>query len=401
MSERLYWNIVPVVAVALFFTNLTNYLYQAGALPIQPYMWIAGYGLVSLPFALLAFARTGIRCPPLAIWCYGFGLVSLVWFFPLTTSATAFEELQVRVLSIAFILITMFVCSTASSLLRARQAIAIAVLIGVAINFYELFNPETFSAVLGRSAGLYVNPNQSGAALVLGMIVGLEAVRERYRLLFMLVVGLGVVTTFSRSSMLAWAIAFGLTCAVNLIQYRRIRGLTEAVLAAVAALAIFLSPGWTAVQARLEDESVLNDNVLGRLSSLSLGQFDDDSATERVEVATQAWDSFGDHPFLGLGTGASMGPPFDVGPHNIYLAQMVDQGLLGALVFPALILACTWGAAPADRPLALTFAIAAFFLGFFSHNLLSERYALVSYAVMASIAATSRPTSGFAGSRAR
>lgn len=393
MIARLFWRLMPVAAVGLFFTNLTNYADQAGLVQIPPYLWIVGFGLVSAPFAISTFARNGLRVPPLAIWCYAYGLLSLVWYFRSATPEAAYDELQVRVLSIAFILIMLFVFSTSEALWRARQAIAIAVIVGVLVNSFELFNPETFSAVLGRSAGLYINPNQSGSALVLGMIVSTGVVRERHRLLFMLVAGLGVVTTFSRSAMLAWVIAVGLLCVGSLVRYRRVRGLAEIGLAGVAALAFFLSPGWDSIQARLEDNYVLNANVLGRVSSLSLGQFDDDSSMERVEVAAQAWDAFGARPFLGSGTGAELAPPFDVGPHNIYLALLVDHGLLGLLLFPGLAVACVWGTPPADRLGAATFIVTLLFLGFFSHNLLSERYALIVDAVMASIAAT-RPGRG-------
>jgi hypothetical protein len=397
MSDHLFWKVMPVAAVALFFTNLTNFAYQAGLASIEPYLWIVGIGAVAAPFAMAAFIRSGLRIPPLAIWCYGYGILTLAWFFRSATPGGAYDELQIRLLSIAFILIALFICSTPRALLRARQAIVVAVLVGIAINLYELFNPETFSDVLGRSAGLYVNPNQSGSALVLGMIVSVSAVRERFRPLFMVATGIGVLTTFSRSAMVAWVIAFGLTCAFTLLRFHRIRGLAEVGLAGFAALVLFLSPGWTAVQARLEDESVLNNNVLDRVSSLSLAQFDDDSATERVSVAEQAWDAFAVHPFVGLGTGASMVPPFDVGPHNIYLALMVDHGLIGLLVFPVLVLACIWSAATADRQLAVTFAAAALVLGFFSHNLLSERYALVTYAVMGSVTAMGRPFADVSG----
>jgi O-antigen ligase len=399
--ERCYGTILTVLAIALFYTNATNYLYQGGGLPIEPYWWIIGYSLLLLPLILRATVNAGIHVPPLAIWAYGFGLISIAWFFRVSTLPRAVEELETRLMSIVFILIMLFIFSTRTAQTRARQAIAAAVLLGVGFNLYELFNPQTFSNVLGRSAGLYINPNQSGNALVLGMILGLGTVAERYRLVFMVTIGLGVLITFSRSALLAWTIAFLLVCAVDLLLNRRIRGLAEVAVAGLVAAAVFLSPGWTAVQARLEDEHVLNDDVLGRVSAIGIGQFDDDSATERGEVATRAWDTFGADPLLGSGTGASISPPFDVGPHNTYLALMVDHGLLGLILFPALILACTWRVAPPDRTLAMTFSIVVATLGLFSHNLLSERYALITYALIASIVLTSRQKSETASVRTR
>lgn len=397
MTGRFYWTFLTVAAVAVFFTNLSNYLSQARLIAIEPYWWIVVYSLLLLPLAVWVTVRSGIHVPPLAFWAYGFGLVSLLWFLQSTASASALEELQTRMLSIAFIVIMLFIFSTESTQRHARRAVAAAAILGVGVNLYELLHPESFSSVLGRSAGLYINPNQSGNALVLGMILGLGVVAPRFRLVFMFVIGLGVLTTFSRSAILSWVIAFGLSCAAELMQSRRIRGLVEVGLAGVIAAIFVLSPGWSAVQARLEDEQVLNDDVLGRVSSISLGQFEDDSAAERVQVASRAWDEFGANPILGSGTGASISPPFEVGPHNLYLGLMVDHGLLGLVVLPALVVACTWRVAPPFRMLAATFGIVILVLGLFSHNLLSERYALISYALMASIVMTSRRTSEVPG----
>lgn len=390
MTTEKYQAALAIGAVAVFFSNLSNYLFRGGVASIQPYWWIVGWGLLALPIAARVAFTSGIQVPPLAVWCYGFGLVSIAWFFRATSQATADEELQVRLLSIAFLLVALFVFSSANARQRARQATAIAVIVGVVINLYELFHPETFSDVLGRSAGLYMNPTQSGMALVLGMVIGLGAVDRRYRLLFMLVAGLGVLTTFSRAPILGWIIAVGLGCAAELVRHRRLAGLVEVGLVGTAVAAFMLSPGWTAVQDQLEDQDVLNDNVIERIGFLTLRGGGDDSSDERIEVAALAWDALGARPFAGSGTGAAAAHPFEVGPHNMYLALGVEHGVMGLVIFPALIIACIWGVGPPDRMLALTFAIVLAFLAFFSHNLLSERYALVSYALMASIAAGGR-----------
>ena len=55
-----------------------------------------------------------------------------------------------------------------SAIKLARKTLVVAVLFAVALNVYELFVPMAFSNVMGRSAGLYINPNIAGEALVLG-----------------------------------------------------------------------------------------------------------------------------------------------------------------------------------------------------------------------------------------
>jgi hypothetical protein len=389
MASR-YRAVLAAMAIALFFTNLTNYLYRGLGLPVQPYMWIVALGLFLAPLALQALVKDGLRLPPLAIWGYVYAAISLLWFFGTGATDGTVEELETRLLSIVFMLLMLLLFSTTAAQAVAQRTLVVAVLFGVAVNLYELFNPQTFSEVLGRSAGLYFNPNQSGNALVLGMILALGAVRPHWRPLFMLVVGLGVTITFSRSAMLAWGIAFAFLCAADVLQHRRVRWLVEIGVVAAAAALFFVSPAWAGVQTRLQDEQVLNADVLGRVSSFSVGQFGDDSANERANVAEMALDQFNIRPILGFGTGAATEPPFDVGPHNIYLAQMVDHGIIGLFVFPVLVAACVWGVAPPDRILALTFAVTVLVLGLFSHNLLADRYALIAYALMAAITAAGR-----------
>ena len=54
----------------------------------------------------------------------------------------------------------------------------IATLVGVVLNIYDFMFPGVFSYDPGRAAGLYVNPNASGIALVFGCVIGLSAVRR-------------------------------------------------------------------------------------------------------------------------------------------------------------------------------------------------------------------------------
>jgi ABC-type amino acid transport system permease subunit len=70
--------------------------------------------------------------------------------------------------------------------------------------------------------------------------------------------------------------------------------------------------------------------------------------------------------------------------------MMVDHGILGLFVLPLLILAALWGLRPAQYDLALPFAMFLSMWGFFSHNVLEERYILVAVALVGSIVASHR-----------
>src|SRR4029078_9922083 len=91
----------------------------------------------------------------------------------------AWKELNARVLTVVSLVSMVGVFSTRDAVRWARWSVFVAVCLALAVNGYELFNPKTFSEVMGRSAGLYMNPNQAAAALVAGLALTLGIVPER------------------------------------------------------------------------------------------------------------------------------------------------------------------------------------------------------------------------------
>ena len=117
----------------------------------------------------------------------------------------------------------------------------------------------------------------------------------------------------------------------------------------------------------------------------------DDSANERKAVAAKAWDLFGQQPLLGWGTGASRRiDGFQVGTHNIYLAMLVDHGIIGLFIIPGLLLAVLWGANRKTMDVAIPFTIFIIIWGFFSHNVLEERFIFLATGLLASMIASNR-----------
>src|SRR5215813_7380258 len=179
MITEYYRRTVAVIGILLFYTNLALYLYSSDRVPVKPWYWIAGFGLLASP---LLFSGRSLRTgqSPLFLWTVGFLVISATWFVlqPLQSEA-AWGELRSRVYVVAFLLIGLLVFSREDVQLWARRAILFSVLVGIALNIYEFFHPATFVPVIGefkawaigRSGGLYINPNESGAALVIGMIL--------------------------------------------------------------------------------------------------------------------------------------------------------------------------------------------------------------------------------------
>jgi O-antigen ligase len=256
-----------------------------------------------------------------------------------------------------------------AAVIAARRALVIAVLLAVALNVFEAFEPGLFSGISGRSGGFYVNPNRSALALVLGTALCIDVVPARLRSAFFLATTLGMILTFSRAGFLCHA---ALTAA--LLIRRRLSVLRTVVIIATVAVAAGLAVGFDRFANAVASSDILNENTEARL------RFDvnDASSAERQVVLRKAASMFIDAPLVGNGIGASVLWDASASSHNVFANMAVDHGIVGLAVAILLIVALAWrsGAGP-------LFAIIVGVFGMFSHNILEERYALLSYALAA------------------
>jgi small-conductance mechanosensitive channel len=255
LSGETYRKLCVVVAVAVFSSNFANYSERWG---YKPLYWVGLLGVLTAP--LLAGAALTKRVPirPLMVWCAGFLLISIAWYFPSKQNAIAYQEVETRFLSVIFLLLVLFLCARPAEQHLARVMIALSVLLGVGLNLYEVFHPLTFSKIPGRSSGLFENSNQSGAALILGMIIAYAVVPSRVRLPFIVLTGIGILTTFSRAAMIGWILVVLLLVVRAGFGVRQARALL--VFGAIVVAFIF-SPLWGNVQGSLEERGILNLNV--------------------------------------------------------------------------------------------------------------------------------------------
>ena len=373
---------VAVLAVIVLFTNLTYFIPTLVSFVI-PSLWIVGFvgGL------LFIMARERVRLHPVIWWSFGYLLLTVLWYSPLSPADNSSAEIQRRILSVTVLGTMVLVFAERRTLRTTRYAVAAAIVFSSLINLFEVFQIGVFSTVYGRSAGLYGNSNQSGAALVLGLIIAQDVVSPRWRGWLWLCTGAGVLTTFSRAAMVGF---LGVLILTSLREGRRIRGTATFVIVCFAAIGFVMSPMWSSLQSTMEANNIGGHDAFGRLEAM-LGGEEDESITLREEVASLAWHSFLDHPVLGTGTGSAVSSPFDtLGPHNQYLALAVDHGILGLLAYPTLILMTVVGGGRNARLITIPFAFFALLWGFFSHNILEEPYFLVSFAIVAAVVGVCR-----------
>lgn len=383
MTNSLFRNVLAVSAVALFYSNIHAYLPYAYGVGV-PWHWALAFIILSLPLLVRQMMTSEILRLPIVVWCFGYLWVTMVWFLLGSQSEMAWQEVRWRILAIFEILGFLAIFMNDRAQLFARLTLVVAVHIGIATNVFELFAPNTFSDVSGRSAGLYMNANMSAEALVLGMILGVSALPTWYRGIFVLLAGVGVFTTYSRAGLIGWVIAVG-----GLMLGRSISSMhsVRIGLATLFLLSLVLLPKADQILTTLERAGSLNADTQERLAWFMdpLG-VDDKSGWSRKSVAREAWERVTEQPFFGGGTGA-VHKGLDIQPHNQFLSHMIDHGLVGATLMPLLLLALIWRGEGEGLGIALIFSVGTLWFSFFTHTFLNNAHSLLLVALVAAFAA--------------
>jgi len=378
---------LAIALVAIAFSNAALYLFQSGIVAEPPFWWLAALGGLAAPMAI-QYARS-LRVPvaPLLGWLVFYLVLTVAWFAMFPATPEADFELRRRLQSIGYIGLVWLIVQQPGALAVVRWAILAATIFACAVNWFEFFHPGAFSLITGRAAGLYMNPNSSGAALLFGMLVSIQLLTVRWRALFVFAIGLGILATFSRAALAGWtAVAASL-----MLEELRASGIARVFMKLVA-IAVLVGVVVIGVLHSLNSEqsAALGDVVADRLGSfMSEDARDDTSTSERRELTDQAMESIGQHPWFGAGLGTNRFLDRETGSHNQYLDLMVQHGIIGVLVLPLLAVALTYGSHRPARADAMRFAFLLLFLGFFSHNMLDERYLLAAVVVQAAISRAS------------
>lgn len=374
-----YRKFLVVFSVLVFFTNFDQFTEQYGIIALY---WIFLAIALFAPVMFFAVLTRPIHLAPIVWWCAGFLMISSLWFYRSLQNEINYRAVRTHYLSVIFIFLMLFLLSDADDRLLARKISIVALLISTTLSIYELFNPLTFSTIAGRSTALFPNANQAGQSMVLAMICGFGVLPPKWRPVLILVGIAGVLPTFSRSGMLAWGFATLALYATQGVSRREFRRL---LLIPIIIVAFVASPLWGNLEDTLVARGALNADTLQRLNFIGSGGSDvqDASATGREHLASLAWERFRMEPLLGWGTGAVYVPPFPLGPHNTYLAMMVDFGAIGILIYPSLMLVILIGVNRESAKVAVPMVIVLTLYGFFSHNLVEQRVTLFAVVMAA------------------
>jgi O-antigen ligase len=386
--------ILGMLVVGYFFTGFDVYSTVFKPWTSIPVSTVFIQMFAFLALVLMVQGQAKFISIPLILWCSLYILISLINSSPesFVTKEGVTAEFPLRLLSVVVMLSTATIFSRYREVqLWARWAILLAIMMAMFNNINELIHPEIFedatkidpslldiANLSGRPAGIYLDPNRAGGALILGLIFSIGILPSGIRFIYMLVVGFGVFITFSRGAIVAFLVVAIILFIRGVVNIK----LTKSSLAFFAIpllLILFLS-----ANNLLSFE--IHSNNQERLETFFGGSVGEDSG--RGGLAELAIEKFLESPVIGNGTGAQLPGSGDYsgkGAHNGYLKYMVENGFIGGLFLPSLIFLVAWDSKGEAKNIALPYIAFMIIWGFFSHNILEERHILLSAALMASI----------------
>lgn len=372
-----------MLTVIGFHSNVLNYLFLIGQTSVPPGVWVVTLMILALPLALTRDAWEPILGSPLISWCGVYAALTVLWFMGSSHSGTATSEIAARLGSILFLSTVVFLFGHARVHRVAQRALLASVIVGVTLNVVDLVRPLTFSPIIGRAAGLYINPNGSAISLTVGMIMSVGIVRPRLRAWYVGAVGLGVLLTFSRGGMAVWLLATALLIGQGVLRWLSLaRSLGVAVLLAGGALMLL-----DKLEPVAESGAAIAADVW---SGVRLAPGIEDYSREiRQQGATLAWHLFAERPLVGHGVGATAEWELSESTHNVYLRHLAEHGVVGFAIVPLLVFALLWGSVPGRREHVIRVAVVGLLWGLFSHNLLDERQFLLCAALAAGMSGVS------------
>ncbi|WP_310490196.1 hypothetical protein, partial [Chamaesiphon sp. VAR_69_metabat_338] len=267
-----YQYVLSIITAFLFFSDFPDWVLAAPIVPINPLSWIMVFAVLALPF----YKKLANLPKPLIIWMLFYIGISILSLMTVSADEISFTDFRSKVLSVLFIAL-MYVIFQQRSVNQVKCTILFVLFMSVCNNILELLSPRMFSELnVGRPAGFYIDPNKTGCALMLMMLLGVTIVKKPYRWIILLVAAVGILATFSRGAIIGWLI-----CTLLLIIGRVVCDNRRKVIAPIAifvVLLVSLNPLQALTDYFKGDPTGANWDIVNRLEEFQNPSLKEDSA---------------------------------------------------------------------------------------------------------------------------
>jgi len=382
-----------IVTLLFFLLRMDSFLFLRGMLPVPPiYLmaaWVFAIGVLGMLSTM--FERNYIgsiyRCLPILL--PFIAIVAISWIGIFAEQAYYFDNY--KYLLMPTLDFGLFVTGILIGTMRMRKGVlstcmAVALVVIIATSFIDIVYPGTFSKVANRAAGIFENPG--GAAF---NMVFLTAVLLRWEkkalnipdLLLFVICGVAVFFTFSRGGAVQF-IALAALYWMNMTTRHRFYAVIQFLIVVVllAAGVFYILPDYISQLKILE----YNSDRLGWFLGNVGGAFT--TKDDRVVLFWEAAGIISANPLTGVGTGfvGSMNP----GPHNVFLARWIENGIFGLLAFVWLLASLFFMNKFTGNFNGVAALMIVFLYGLSSHIVMDDRVILLVMAIITSRAIANR-----------
>ena len=392
-NERMTNLVSGAAAVFVFLlsfyhiTGMGNFILAQRGSIVPWHLWalsIAGCGLLAI------FSGYSHRLPkaslPYLLWCAGFILVCIFSLLFVNRGWRAVETMTAYGWFFSVSVSLLILVRTPSLVRACGYGAAAAVVVMSVLTIMEFLDPnfqvivdrlfvdQNVVGTVNRAGAFHINPNNNGSAIALGMVCGVLFVPRYLRLPFILLAGFAIFGTVSRSSLTLWALATLYFFFAGLVFKGQIAGKILGVILIGGLGALLVTGQIPVIVDSIGMDRLLSDNMRDRLSSGFFTQ-QDTSTFARLEAAEGAFVAFVNNPVLGIGLGATdVVEGVGVGSHNQHLKTAAEMGIIGFLLYVALMVV----AVKSGSMLAIVFVALYFINGLADHGLLYG----IQYAVL-------------------
>ncbi len=379
----LYQTAALVVILCLVYFDIPGFIQglHEGFLP--KYFFFA-FLIVVAP--LLIWIRPLLRylMSPFSLWASGLIILNIAHLLVALSDGDEARASHIET-GIQYTVLTVllgFAClmTQTTSYERIFPFVAVLIPIMVIVDFLNpgLFYPPGTEGILeGRAAATFTNPNKAGEAMLITLVLAIPVLRPPYRALLLLLVGAGVVLTFSRGAILGWILLW-----LFMLLRKAVPKYTLSIaLVALGALPMLLTSFESYLSGRADLAAGLDD-ILARLAFFQHQTFDDGSALERAQVLEAGLALFLKHPIFGAGAGATHLWSLQVSIHNQPVMLAAEYGAFGIALWLWLAVILWKGKYFQDRTFQLIPLVGFIFMSMFSHNIFDHLYWLMTFALV-------------------
>jgi len=380
--------LIPFITIGIFL-NLFFYLPVAKIINIPEYLIYFSLFFIMIMIYMLKRKKIEIS-NELLIWSIFYLFVNFSYIIFTGIGSREFKYL-IPVITLVPVLIGLYLLYNLDNnqLIKTRKSIVIALIIAVPILVYDFLFPGDFvtTKILdNRAVAMYGNANIVGVVLILGLILTIDIIPEKYKSLFLFYIFIGVLVTFSRSNIMLYILILTIMSFQNKISKK----LFLILVFIVISFMIFLVFDGNALLQEYLHVSLNENNINRLLFFIDNTNSDLQNISERQRVLQAALGMFADSPIVGNGFASTRLWEYPVGPHNTIALTLADFGLFGLLIVPLFLFATSYkvlrNGIKEHKQLAILFIVYYLYSCMFSHNMLDQKFNYVGAIIITILA---------------